>query len=138
MLSGTSKPGAYVLWTVSYGGIEFLRTRRSVGATWLVPEWLLFQLAEVEKSVSSRTRGTVNGCGLDENSIPVWRCCSYSLRCLQFGLALQARAMLACVAGIPAWRHQQEEIVRMIVSGRNDSVVILPTGSGKSLLYQVR
>ena len=38
--------------------------------------------------------------------------------------------------GYPAFRPGQEESVRIVLEGR-DALVIMPTGSGKSLIYQL-
>ena len=47
-----------------------------------------------------------------------------------------SRALLHDVFGFAAFRGQQEEIVRCVVDGR-DALVVMPTGSGKSLCYQL-
>jgi len=47
-----------------------------------------------------------------------------------------ARAVLREVFGYDAFRPGQDEAVRAIAAGR-DALVLLPTGSGKSLCYQV-
>lgn len=44
--------------------------------------------------------------------------------------------VLAEVFGYPAFRGDQEEIVRHVVGG-GDAVVLMPTGGGKSICYQV-
>lgn len=47
-----------------------------------------------------------------------------------------ARAVLARVFGFPAFRGQQEAAVRQVIGG-GDALVLMPTGGGKSLCYQV-
>ena len=51
---------------------------------------------------------------------------------------LQARALhvLETVFGYPAFRGQQAEIVEHVASG-GDALVLMPTGGGKSLCYQI-
>jgi ATP-dependent DNA helicase RecQ len=46
------------------------------------------------------------------------------------------RSVLHDVFGFAAFRGQQEEIVRCVVDG-GDTLVVMPTGSGKSLCYQI-
>src|ERR1043166_1988335 len=48
----------------------------------------------------------------------------------------RARAALRQHFGYPAFRPGQESAVESILSGR-DTLVVLPTGGGKSLCYQV-
>ncbi len=48
----------------------------------------------------------------------------------------QARTLLERLFGYPEFRGEQEAIVDTLVAGRN-AVVLLPTGGGKSLCYQV-
>jgi ATP-dependent DNA helicase RecQ len=45
-------------------------------------------------------------------------------------------AVLHEVFGFSAFRGQQEAIVRCVVAG-GDALVVMPTGSGKSLCYQL-
>ncbi len=47
-----------------------------------------------------------------------------------------ATSVLAQVFGHTGWRHRQEAAVQAVLGGR-DAVVLLPTGAGKSLCYQV-
>jgi len=46
------------------------------------------------------------------------------------------RAVLREVFGFASFRGQQEEIVSWVVSG-GDALIVMPTGSGKSLCYQI-
>ena len=46
------------------------------------------------------------------------------------------RSVLRDVFGFAAFRGQQEEIVRCVADG-GDALVVMPTGSGKSLCYQI-
>ena len=52
------------------------------------------------------------------------------------GAFAQARAVLHEVFGYPGFRPGQSEAVEAAIAGR-DALVLLPTGSGKSLCYQV-
>ena len=51
---------------------------------------------------------------------------------------IQQRALqiLQTVFGYPAFRGQQDDIVEHVASG-GDALVLMPTGGGKSLCYQI-
>jgi CelD/BcsL family acetyltransferase involved in cellulose biosynthesis len=51
-------------------------------------------------------------------------------------LAPSAHAVLNSVFGLPAFRGEQEAIVRHVTNGGN-CLVLMPTGGGKSLCYQL-
>ncbi|MEA2883732.1 MAG: ATP-dependent helicase RecQ, partial [Bradyrhizobium sp.] len=55
---------------------------------------------------------------------------------LQSNRAPDALALLNSVFGLPGFRGEQEEIVRHITDGGN-CLVLMPTGGGKSLCYQL-
>jgi ATP-dependent DNA helicase RecQ len=55
---------------------------------------------------------------------------------LQRENAPDALSVLSSVFGLPAFRGAQEEIVRYVTDGGN-CLVLMPTGGGKSLCYQV-
>ena len=44
--------------------------------------------------------------------------------------------ILRSVFGYPEFRGQQEEVIRHLVDG-GDALVLMPTGGGKSLCYQI-
>ncbi len=46
------------------------------------------------------------------------------------------RAVLADTFGFPSFRGDQAEIVAHVTAG-NDALVLMPTGGGKSLCYQI-
>src|SRR4030088_521969 len=48
----------------------------------------------------------------------------------------RALDLLQTVFGYPSFRGQQAEIVELVVQG-GDALVLMPTGSGKSLCYQI-
>jgi ATP-dependent DNA helicase RecQ len=51
-------------------------------------------------------------------------------------IAASALAKLHSVFGLPAFRGEQEAIVRHVANGGN-CLVLMPTGGGKSLCYQL-
>ncbi len=51
-------------------------------------------------------------------------------------LALQAQSILSEVFGYPRFRGQQQAVVEAVAAG-GDALVLMPTGGGKSLCYQV-
>ncbi|WP_022720826.1 DNA helicase RecQ [Rhodopseudomonas sp. B29] len=51
-------------------------------------------------------------------------------------LGTRAHALLGSVFGLPSFRGSQEQIVRHVASG-NHCLVLMPTGGGKSLCYQL-
>jgi ATP-dependent DNA helicase RecQ len=55
---------------------------------------------------------------------------------LQSDIATNALAVLNSVFGLPAFRGEQEAIVRHVTNGGN-CLVLMPTGGGKSLCYQL-
>jgi ATP-dependent DNA helicase RecQ len=59
-----------------------------------------------------------------------------SARDAQSDIATNALAVLNSVFGLPAFRGEQEAIVRHVTEGGN-CLVLMPTGGGKSLCYQL-
>jgi ATP-dependent DNA helicase RecQ len=59
-----------------------------------------------------------------------------STHSLKSDLAPSALAVLNSVFGLPAFRGEQEAIVRHVTNGGN-CLVLMPTGGGKSLCYQL-
>src|SRR5258706_13904701 len=51
-------------------------------------------------------------------------------------IAANALSVLKSVFGLPGFRGAQEEIVRHVTNGGN-CLVLMPTGGGKSLCYQL-
>src|SRR3954464_8124758 len=51
-------------------------------------------------------------------------------------LATDPKYILQTVFGYDEFRHNQQEIIEHLLNG-NDAVVLMPTGGGKSLCYQV-
>ena len=49
----------------------------------------------------------------------------------------QALEILQSVYGYDQFRGQQQEIVATVINGGGDALVLMPTGGGKSLCYQV-
>jgi len=54
----------------------------------------------------------------------------------EVALSAEPREILHDVFGYPAFRGQQEDVVRHVADG-GDALVLMPTGAGKSLCYQV-
>ncbi|MES2898509.1 MAG: DNA helicase RecQ [Pseudomonadota bacterium] len=52
------------------------------------------------------------------------------------GISARALDLLQTVFGYPAFRGQQQDIVEHVASG-GDALVLMPTGGGKSLCYQI-
>jgi ATP-dependent DNA helicase RecQ len=59
-----------------------------------------------------------------------------STRNIQSDIAANALAALNSVFGLPAFRGEQEAIVKHVTNGGN-CLVLMPTGGGKSLCYQL-
>jgi ATP-dependent DNA helicase RecQ len=59
-----------------------------------------------------------------------------STRSIRSDIAPDALSVLNSVFGLPAFRGEQEEIVRHVTGGGN-CLVLMPTGGGKSLCYQL-
>ena len=57
-------------------------------------------------------------------------------RNVKSGTAPDALSVLNSVFGLPAFRGEQEKIVRHVTEGGN-CLVLMPTGGGKSLCYQL-
>src|SRR6267154_2341323 len=57
-------------------------------------------------------------------------------RNVKSGTTPDARSVLNSVFGLPAFRGEQEKIVRHVTEGGN-CLVLMPTGGGKSLCYQL-
>src|SRR5690349_17778151 len=55
---------------------------------------------------------------------------------MESGAPLTALEVLGKVWGYPGFRGQQAEIIEHVIGG-GDALVLMPTGSGKSLCYQI-
>jgi ATP-dependent DNA helicase RecQ len=50
---------------------------------------------------------------------------------------LNANKLLDEVFGYKQFRHHQEEILKTVLDGKSDVLVLMPTGGGKSICYQI-
>ena len=48
----------------------------------------------------------------------------------------QAQEILKSTFGYEQFRHSQQEVIQQLLDG-NDALVLMPTGGGKSLCYQI-
>lgn len=55
---------------------------------------------------------------------------------IQTAASDQPRRILNTVFGLPGFRGEQQEIIEHVVAG-GDAIVLMPTGGGKSLCYQI-
>jgi len=72
------------------------------------------------------------------DGVLIWVQCVYERVNEQHGrdMSQQALEILNTVFGYPEFRLHQQEIIKNVINGQ-DAVVLMPTGGGKSLCYQI-
>ena len=63
------------------------------------------------------------------------KCYNYFLK--RITLMDKAKQVLREVFGYPEFRHHQEDIIKTVLEKKSDVLVLMPTGGGKSMCYQI-